>query len=152
MLQTLHTRKHIKSQSKTSKNISKNLNLIIQNFALSQFIFRTNREEREIIRGASFVERKTRQKSSIIHKLLLLLCLSGLCVITGLLASFSLPNIWPGFNKNWLYLAPWWIPILQITLLTSVYTTVLISLERYVRIVYVCNFKHCWFFNSKNFK
>ena len=96
--------------------------------------------------------RRKRQKSSIIHKLLLLLCVSDLCVIIGLLASFSLPNICSYFNHIWPYLAPWWIPILQIALLTSVYTTVLISLERYVRIVYVCNFKHCWFFNKENFK
>ena len=95
---------------------------------------------------------KTRNKPSMIHKLLLLLCVSDLCVIIGLLASFSLPNIWPYFKYHWPHLAPWWIPILQIALLTSVYTTVLISLERYVRIVYVCNFKECWVFNKENFK
>ena len=96
--------------------------------------------------------RRKRQNSSIIHKLLLLLCVSDLCVIIGLLASFSLPNIWSYCNHIWPYLAPWWIPILHIALLTSVYTTVLISLERYAWIVYVCNFKHCWFFNKENFK
>ena len=96
--------------------------------------------------------RRIRPKPSMIHKLLLLLCVSDLCVIIGLLASFCLPNIWPYFRYQWPYLAPWWIPILQIALLTSVYTTVIISLERYVRIVYVCNFKDCWFFNKENFK
>ena len=123
-------------------------------FIATEFLIllRNNRQEAEFIRQASRKGRRIRQKPSIIHRLLLLLCVSDLCVIVGLLASFSLPNIWPEFKKHWPYLAPWWIPILQIALLTSVYTTVLISLERYVRIVYVCNLKHCWFFNKENFK
>ena len=97
-------------------------------------------------------KRRMRNKRSMIHKLLFLLCLSDLCVVVGLLALFSLPNIWPYFTYHWPHLAPWLIPIVQIALLTSVYTTVLISLERYVRIVYVCNLKVCWFFNEENFK
>ena len=96
--------------------------------------------------------RRMRNKRSMIHKLLFLLCLSDLCVVVGLLAAFSLPHIWPYFAYNWPHVAPWLIPILQIALLTSVYTTVLISLERYVRIVYVCNLKVCRFFNAENFK
>ena len=96
--------------------------------------------------------RRKRNKPTMIHKLLLLLSVSDLCVVVGLLASFCLPNIWPYFKYKWPYLAPWWIPILQIALLTSVYTTVLISLERYVRIVYICNLKECRFFNKYNFK
>ena len=95
---------------------------------------------------------RKRNKPLMIHKLLLLLCCSDLCVIVGLLALFSLPNIWPYFSYHWPYVAPWLIPIVQIALLTSVYATVLISLERYVRIVYVCNLKICWFFNEENFK
>ena len=115
-------------------------------------ILRNDRQETEFIRHSSRKGRRLRQKPSIIHRLLLLLCVSDLCVIIGLLASFSLPNIWLDFNEHWPYLAPWWIPMFQIALLTSVYTTVLISLERYVRIVYVCSFKHCWFFNKGNFR
>ena len=88
----------------------------------------------------------------MIHKLLLALSVSDLFVVTGLLALFSLPNLSTHFLQHWPHLAPWLIPIVQIALLTSVYTTVLISLERYVRIVYVCNLRICSFFNEETFK
>ena len=119
---------------------------------LTPLIFSSKPDLDEFVDRGITGARRIRTKPSMIHKLLLLLCVSDLCVIIGLLASFSLPNIWPYFRHQWPYLAPWWIPILQIALLTSVYTTVIISLERYVRIVYVCNFKDCWFFNKENFK
>ena len=95
---------------------------------------------------------KQKQKRSMIHSLLLVLCISDLCVIIGLVALFSLPHIWPLFGKKWVHIAPYLIPISQIALLTSEYATVLISLERYVRIVYVCNLRICRFFNEFNFK
>ena len=95
---------------------------------------------------------RPKPKRSMIHSLLLLLCISDLCVIVGLVALFSLPHIWPFFRKQWLHIAPLLIPISQIALLTSEYATVLVSLERYVRIVYVCNLRICRFFNEDNFK
>ena len=91
-------------------------------------------------------------KRSMIHSLLLILCISDLCVLIGLVSLFSLPHIWPLFGKQWVHIAPYLIPISQIALLTSEYATVLISFERYVRIVYVCNLRICRFFNEDNFK
>ena len=88
----------------------------------------------------------------MIHCLLLVLCVFDLCVIIMLVALFSLPHIWPLFGKKWVYMAPYLIPFTQIVLLISEYATVLISLERYVRIVYVCNLRICRFFNEDNFK
>ena len=95
---------------------------------------------------------KKKTKRSMIHSLLLILCISDLCVLIGLVALFSLPHIWPLFGKQWVHIAPYLIPISQIALLTSEYATVLISFERYVRIVYVCNLRICRFFNEDNFK
>ena len=100
----------------------------------------------------SYKRPKKKTKRSMIHSLLLVLCISDLCVIVGLVALFSLPHIWPFFGKKWVHIAPYLIPISQIALLTSEYATVLISLERYVRIVYVCNLRICRFFNEDNFK
>ena len=96
--------------------------------------------------------RRKKTKPSMISTLLLLLCISDLCVIVGLLALFSLPHLWPWYQRCWPRVAPWLIPLSQIALLTSEYTTVLISMERYVRIVYTCNLKICKFFNEDNFK
>ena len=95
---------------------------------------------------------KKKTKRSMIHTLLLILCISDLCVLVGLVALFSLPNIWTLFGTQWVHIAPYLIPISQIALLTSEYATVLISFERYVRIVYVCNLRICRFFNEDNFK
>ena len=95
---------------------------------------------------------KQKQKRSMIHCLLLILCVFDLCVIIMLVALFSLPHIWPLFGQKWVYMAPYLIPFTQIVLLISEYATVLISLERYVRIVYVCNLRICRFFNEDNFK
>ena len=95
---------------------------------------------------------KKKPKRSMIHTLLLILCISDLCVLVGLVALFSLPNIVPLFEKQFYHFAPFLIPISQIALLTSEYATVLISFERYVRIVYVCNLRICRFFNEDNFK
>ena len=94
----------------------------------------------------------TGTKRSMIHQLLLVLSVSDLFVVFGFPVMFCLPDIWPTFANSWPNLAPWLFPIGQITLLTSIYTTVLISLERYVRIVYICNLRICRFFNEDNFK
>ena len=102
--------------------------------------------------GVTCKRPKKKPKRSMIHTLLLILCISDLCVLVGLVALFSLPNIVPMFEKQWAHFAPFLIPISQIALLTSEYATVLISLERYVRIVYVCNLRICRFFNEDNFK
>ena len=59
------------------------------------------------------------------------------------------------FGFSWFLLLaplPWLLPVVQIAMLTSVYATVLLSFERYVRIVFICNFKHFKYFNEENFK
>ena len=87
------------------------------------------------------------------HVLLLILCLSDLVVVSGCFTIYGLTDVWPSFNVyTYPHIAPWLIPIVQIALLTSVYATVLLSFERYVRIIYTCNLKHFKYFHEDNFK
>lgn len=87
------------------------------------------------------------------HRLLLVLCVSDLCLIVCCLAIHGLNGIWSTFEMSyWPALASWILPIAQISMQMSVYATVIISVERYVRILYICNLKHCRFFNEDNFK
>ena len=87
------------------------------------------------------------------HVLLLILCLSDLLVVSGCFTIYGLTDVWPSFNVyTYPHIAPWLIPIVQIALLTSVYATVLLSFERYVRIIYTCNLKHFKYFHEDNFK
>ena len=65
---------------------------------------------------------------------------------------WSLPQIWPYYNA---YIFPYWssflLPIVQISLMSSVYTTVVMSWERYVRICLVSKLG-CDYFSAGRFK
>ena len=120
--------------------------------SISAFLYRSRAELDRLNCTARKAYNRRNNRGSMIHKLLLALSISDIFVVAGLLALFSLPNLSADFQLHWPHIGPWLIPIVQIALLTSVYTTVLISLERYVRIVYVCNLRICRFFNKENFK
>ena len=94
-------------------------------------------------------------------------------VVVGCMMIYGLPDVWPYFGVyTFPVISPWLIPImqvncyknqsknllmifgfsLQIALLTSVYATVLLSFERFVRVKYTCNLKQFKYFNEDNFK
>ena len=73
-------------------------------------------------------------------------------VVTLCAMIWSLPPIWPYYNA---YIFPYWssflLPIVQISLMSSVYTTVVMSWERYVRICLVSKLG-CDYFSATRFK
>ena len=73
-------------------------------------------------------------------------------VVTLCAMIWSLPQIWPYYNA---YIFPYWssflLPIVQISLMSSVYTTVVMSWERYVRICLVSKLG-CDYFSAGRFK
>ena len=73
-------------------------------------------------------------------------------VVTLCAMIWSLPPIWPYYNA---YIFPYWssflLPIVQISLMSSVYTTVVMSWERYVRICLVSKLG-CDYFSAGRFK
>jgi hypothetical protein len=53
--------------------------------------------------------------------------------------TYGLPPLWETYNFEVLpRIAPWLIPLIHAALMTSVYCTVILSLERFVRICYLC--------------
>ena len=67
---------------------------------------------------------------------------------------YSLPMMWPEYTAYFHpYITPYLLPIAQISLMSSVYCTVVMSFERYVRICLMSNFidASCYF-TSKKFK
>merc|ERR1719414_1528883 len=66
---------------------------------------------------------------------------------------YGLPDVWTHFGVfTFPLITPWLIPVMQIALLTSVYATVLLSFERFVRVKYTVNLKRFKYFNEDNFK
>ena len=47
---------------------------------------------------------------------------------------------------------PYLLPMVQIAMMTSVYTTIVMSFERYVRIGLICQLRACSYITKENFK
>jgi hypothetical protein len=76
-----------------------------------------------------------------------------LIVILGCSALYALPNEWNYFQWDiYPYILPWLLPIVQIAMMTSVYCTVVMSFERYVRICHICQLKASFYLTDENFK
>ena len=76
-----------------------------------------------------------------------------LIVILGCTMLYAVPNEWKYFQwKVYPFLLPWLLPIVQIAMLSSVYCTVVMSFERYVRICHLCQLRSSSVFNEENFK
>ena len=74
-------------------------------------------------------------------------------VVVGCMMIYGLPDVWTHFGVfTFPLITPWLIPVMQIALLTSVYATVLLSFERFVRVKYTVNLKRFKYFNEDNFK
>ena len=73
-------------------------------------------------------------------------------VVTLCAMLWSLPQIWPYYEA---YIFPYWssflLPMVQIALMSSVYTTIIMSWERYVRICMVSKLR-CNYFSEGRFK
>ena len=71
-------------------------------------------------------------------------------VVIFCMMMYSMPTMW-GWYENVLYpqLAPFLLPLVQIALMSSVYCTVILSWERYVRICLVSNLVSCNDYFSK---
>ena len=73
-------------------------------------------------------------------------------VVTLCAMLWSLPQIWPYYEA---YIFPYWssflLPMVQIALMSSVYTTIIMSWERYVRICMVSKLR-CNYFREGRFK
>lgn len=91
--------------------------------------------------------------NSLFHNLLKLLALFDLIVVFGCALLYALPHLWPKY-KTHLYprLLPWLLPVVQTAMMSSIYCTVVMSFERYIRICRICQLRECNYITKENFK
>ena len=66
---------------------------------------------------------------------------------------YCLPPLWPFYSSDvYPYLAPVLLPLVHIALMSSVYCTVVLSWERYVRICLLSNLVSCNYFSKGKFR
>ena len=96
---------------------------------------------------------RKRQKSTLFHHLLTVLAACDTLVVLCCALAYGLPDAWPEFLQDtYPHLGPYVVPITHIAVMSSVYSTVLISFERYVRICYICQLRPSKWITVDNFK
>ena len=69
-----------------------------------------------------------------------------MAVVLGCAALYSLPDHWEWFGTiAYPRLLPILLPVVQIAMMTSVYCTIVMSFERYVRICHICQMEQSSF-------
>ena len=93
--------------------------------------------------------------SSQFHHLLKLLAVSDSFVVTGCALLYGLPGVLE-YYRVFVHpvIVPWLVPCTQIAIMVSVYCTVVMSYERYVRICFLCQLRGLprAFLTQDNFK
>lgn len=86
------------------------------------------------------------------YPILQIMAVYDLIVMLGCLSLYSLPDLWTTFDRRiYPHLMPWLVPIVQIAMMTSVYCTIVMSFERYVRICHLCQLKSFRMLTEENF-
>ena len=69
-----------------------------------------------------------------------------MAVVVGCAALYSLPNHWPWFSAvAYPRVMPVLLPLVQISMMSSVYCTIVMSFERYIRICRICQLEESSF-------
>lgn len=81
-----------------------------------------------------------------------ILAVYDLLVLLGCSLLYSAPALWPWFDRHvFPRVLPWTLPLVQIAMMTSVYCTVCMSFERYIRICHLCQMKNSKVLTDENF-
>lgn len=81
-----------------------------------------------------------------------ILAVYDILVMLGCGMLYSLPNLSDSFAREvYLYALPWILPLVQIAMMTSIYCTILMSFERYIRICHLCQLKSSKILTDDNF-
>ena len=82
-----------------------------------------------------------------------LLAISDFVVVIGGALLYGLPDLWHAYSlRTYPFILPYVLPTVQIAMMISIYTTILMSFERYVRIGHTCRLKDCSYMTDDNFK
>lgn len=75
-----------------------------------------------------------------------------LLVLLGCLCLYSLPDLWPLFARAaYPHFVAHLLPVVQISMMTSIYCTIVMSFERYIRICHLCQLKNTKVLTEDNF-
>ena len=106
-----------------------------------------------LINISAFVTLHRKQAPTLFHRLLKFLSVYDLFVVLGGALTYGLPSIWPYYYESiFPLMAPVLAAFVHVVLLTSVYTTIIISLERYVRICYLCQMRRSELLKETNLR
>ena len=108
-----------------------------------------------IVNIASIYLIKKRKQQSMFHTLLKILAVYDILVLAGCFTLYGLPDL-SAADSHFVrrvhpHLLPWLLPAVQIAMMTSVYCTIVMSFERYVRICHLCQLKTSRFITEENF-
>ena len=80
-----------------------------------------------VINVVAFIIISKKKDKSMFHDLLKILTAYDVGVVICCALQFALPNLWPGYvDKIYPHIMPYLLPVMHITVLTSVYSTILI--------------------------
>ena len=80
-----------------------------------------------VINVVAFVIITKKKDKSMFHDLLKILTAYDVAVVICCALQFALPNLWPAYVTNiFPHIMPYLLPVMHITVLTSVYSTILI--------------------------
>ena len=106
-----------------------------------------------IINIGSIILLFLKKKPSHFHQLLKVLSFFDLLVVICCAISYGFPDLMPGYMEHeHPTVVAWVLPISHIAVMTSIYCTVLISFERYVRICFFCQLRTTRLITPENFK
>ena len=106
-----------------------------------------------LINAWGFVILHRKRPQTLFHRLLKFLSIYDLLVGLGAALTYGLPSIWPYYNETiFPAIAPVLAAFVHIFLLTSIYTTIIISLERYIRICYLCQLRRSEILKETNLR
>lgn len=92
--------------------------------------------------------------SQMFHHLLKILAIYDLVVVVGCALLYALPQLkFPLYSRQiFPAILPWLLPLIQIAMMSSVYCTIVMSFERYIRICHLCQLRDCSYITKTNFK
>lgn len=94
-----------------------------------------------------------KKRHSIFHNLLKVLAVYDLLVCCGCALLYGFPNLWDFYaDRIYRRLVPWVVPIAHMAMMSSVYSTMLMSFERYIRICHLCQLRNVSYITKENYK
>ncbi|XP_071743570.1 G-protein coupled receptor daf-37 isoform X2 [Lepeophtheirus salmonis] len=91
--------------------------------------------------------------NSMFHQPLKLMAVYDLIVVIGCSFLYCLPNLWSYYTYSiYPIILPWLLPIVQIAMMSSVYCTIVMSFERYIRICHLCQMRDSSYITQENFR